>query len=145
VAKAETAGQDETENAVWARCIEKARRLALIYACSRDHETPVIDDLAAKWAISLSTWSTDRFLAIAKDEVASDDPAQQKWQRIRKVVNSFTKRKQLCSRSQLIRAVKWQARDLDKILDTMVQAGVIELKQVPASNGKAITYYSVKA
>lgn len=145
VAKAETAGQDETENAVWARCIEKARRLALIYACSRDHEAPVIDDLAAKWAISLSTWSTDRFLAVAKDEVASDDPAQQKWQRIRKVVNSFTKRKQLCSRSQLIRAVKWQARDLDKILDTMVQAGVIELKQVPASNGKAITYYSVKA
>lgn len=144
VKKAETAGQDETEAAVWARCIEKARRLALIYACSRDPDAPCIDDQAAQWGIDFATWSTDRFLAVAKDEVASDDPAQQKWQKIRKVINSFTKRKQLCSRSQLIRAVKWQARDLDKILDTMVQAGVIETKQVPASNGKAITYYAVR-
>jgi hypothetical protein len=59
-------------------------------------------------------------------------------------VNEYTKRKQLCSRSHLIRAVKWQARELDKILDTMIQAGVIESKSVPATNGKPITYYSVK-
>lgn len=144
VTKAENAGQDETENAVWARAIEKARRLALIYACSRDHEAPVIDDRAARWGIDFSTWSTDRFLAVAKDEVGSDDPAQQKWQKIRKVINQFTKRNQLCSRTQLIRAIKWQARELDKILDTMVQAGVIDSKSVPATNGKPITYYSVK-
>ncbi|MFN9114693.1 MAG: hypothetical protein ACK5XN_31920 [Bacteroidota bacterium] len=144
VAKAEDAGTDETENAVWARCIEKARRLALIYACSRDHVAPVIDDLAARWGIDFDTWCTERFIAVAKDEVASSDPAQQKWQRIRKIVNEWTKRKQLCSRTALIRACKWTAKDLDKILETMVQAGVIEAKQVPSSNGKFVTYYSVK-
>jgi len=144
VAKAEDAGTDETENAVWARCIEKARRLALIYACSRDHVAPVIDDLAARWGIDFATWCTERFIAVAKDEVASSDPAQQKWQRIRKIVNEWTKRKQLCSRTALIRACKWTAKDLDKILETMVQAGVIEAKQVPSSNGKFVTYYSVK-
>jgi hypothetical protein len=144
VAKAEDAGQDDSENAVWARCIEKARRLALIYACSRDHEAPVIDEHAAQWGIDFATWCTDRFLAVAKDEVASDDPAQQKWQKIRKIVNAYTKRNQLCSRSALIRACKWTARDLDKILETMVQAQVIEAKQVPAANGKFATYYSVK-
>lgn len=143
VNKAENAGQDETENAVWGRCIEKAKRLALIYACSRDPEAPVIDDQAAQWAIDFATWCTDQFLAVARDEIASDDPAQQKWHRIRKIVNAYSKRNQLCSRSALIRACKWNAKDLDKILDTMVQAQVIEAKQVPAANGKVTTYYSV--
>ena len=144
VNKAEDAGSDETENSIWGRAIQKARRLALIYACSRDQEAPVIDDQAAQWGVDFSTWCTDRFIAIAKDEVASDDPAQQKWQRIRKVINAYTKRNQLCSRSALLRTIKWHAKDLDKILDTMVQAHVIEAKQVPAANGKFATYYSVK-
>lgn len=144
VRKSESAGQDESENAIWARCIEKAKRLAIIYACSRDHLAPVIDDQAAKWGIDFATYCTDQFLAIARDEIASDDPAQQKWQKIRKIINAFTKRKQLCSRSALLRACKWHAKDLDKILDTMNQAGVIEIKTVPASNGKFSTYYLVK-
>jgi len=144
VRKSETAGQDESENAIWARSIEKAKRLALIYACSRDHLAPVIDDVAAKWGVDFATYCTDQFLAVARDEIASDDPAQQKWQKIRKIINAFTKRKQLCSRSALLRACKWHARDLDKIIDTMSQAGVVEVKQVPASNGKFSTYYAVK-
>ncbi|GIW55537.1 MAG: hypothetical protein KatS3mg082_1941 [Nitrospiraceae bacterium] len=44
------ANQDEAGMAVWARCYEKARRLALIYACSVNREEPVITLPAAEWA-----------------------------------------------------------------------------------------------
>jgi len=144
VKKAEDAGQNESEAAVWARAIEKARRLALIYACSRDPEAPCIDDQAARWGVEFASWTTERFIAVMADEVASDDPAQQKWQRVRKIIQAYTKRTQLCSRSQLIRAVKWNAKDLDRIIDSMVQAQVVEVRSHPAANGKVTTYYSLR-
>lgn len=144
VRRAEDAGQNESEAAIWARGIEKARRLALIYACSRDPEAPCIDDQAARWGVEFATWTTERFISVMADEVSSDDPAQQKWQKVRKIIQGYTNRTQLCSRSQLIRACKWTSKDLDKILDTMAQAGVIEVKTHPAANGKSTTYYSVK-
>lgn len=144
VRRAEDAGQNESEAAIWARAIEKARRLGLIYACSRDPEAPCIDDQAARWGVELATYTTERFISVMADEVTSDDPAQQKWQKVRKIIQAYTNRTQLCSRSQLLRACKWNSKDLDKILDTMAQAGVIEVKTTPAANGKSTTYYSVK-
>lgn len=38
---------------LWTRATEKAVKLALLYACSRDHEDPVIDEPAALWACEL--------------------------------------------------------------------------------------------
>ena len=144
VRRAEDAGQNESESAIWARAIEKARRLALIYACSRDPEAPCIDDQAARWGVELATYTTERFISVMADEVTSDDPQQQRWQKVRKIIQAFTSRTQLCSRSQLLRACKWNSKDLDKILDTMVQANVLEVRSHPASNGKSTTYYSIR-
>jgi len=45
--------EEEMARAVWARAHEKTRRLALIYACSRDHEDLLVTAEAVEWAWEL--------------------------------------------------------------------------------------------
>ena len=57
-------------NAVWARAVEKARKLAMLYAASRDHRRPVVDVTAAEWAIALVDYLTQRMINVAHFWVA---------------------------------------------------------------------------
>ena len=59
--QAENAG-DEAGMALWARANEKARRLALIYACSENPHSPRITEEAVNWASSFVTHLTKRML-----------------------------------------------------------------------------------
>ena len=59
--QAENAG-DEAGMALWARANEKARRLALIYACSENHRSPRITEAAVNWANSFVSHLTRRML-----------------------------------------------------------------------------------
>jgi hypothetical protein len=59
--QAENAG-DEAGMALWARANEKARRLALIYACSENPRNPRITEEAVNWANSFVSHLTKRML-----------------------------------------------------------------------------------
>jgi hypothetical protein len=52
-------------SSMWARVEEKARRLALVYACSEHPSEPVIDGPAARWACELAIHNTRRMLYLA--------------------------------------------------------------------------------
>ena len=64
---------DPAGMAIWARANEKARRLALIYACSANHQSPVIDEQAARWAGEFVDHQTRRMLFMADDHVSEND------------------------------------------------------------------------
>ena len=64
---------DPAGMAIWARANEKARRLALVYACSADHEHPVIDEDAARWAWEFVDHQTRRMLFMSGDHVSEND------------------------------------------------------------------------
>ena len=64
---------DPAGMAIWARANEKARRLALIYACSADHEHPVIDEAAALWAGEFVDHQTRRMLFMSGDHVSENE------------------------------------------------------------------------
>ena len=64
---------DPADMAIWARATEKARRLALIYACSENHENPVITETAAQWAWEFVDHQTRRMLFMAGDHVSENE------------------------------------------------------------------------
>ena len=57
---------------LWTRVTEKARKLALLYACSADHEQPRIDSDAAQWACELSLYLTERMIYLASHRIAEN-------------------------------------------------------------------------
>lgn len=61
--------KDEVEQIIWSRAIEKATKLAMIYACSRSVKAPVVDNSAASWAIDFVSWATREFIKTAKREI----------------------------------------------------------------------------
>ena len=64
---------DPAGMAIWARANEKARRLALVYACSVDHVRPMIDEPAARWAWEFVDHQTRRMLFMSGDHVSEND------------------------------------------------------------------------
>jgi hypothetical protein len=71
-AQAEDKG-DPVGMAIWARANEKARRLALVYACSANHQQPHIDTAAARWACAFVEHQTRRMLFMIGDHVSEND------------------------------------------------------------------------
>jgi hypothetical protein len=64
---------DPAAMAIWARAYEKARRLALLYACSEKHATPVIHPEAAAWASLFAAHQTRRMLFMAGCHASESD------------------------------------------------------------------------
>jgi hypothetical protein len=64
---------DQAGMAIWARADEKARRLALVYACSANHSGPRITCDAARWACDFVDHQTRRMLFMAAEYVAENE------------------------------------------------------------------------
>jgi len=64
---------DPVGMAIWARANEKARRLALVYACSRDHLHLEITRDAARWACEFVDHQTRRMLFMAGESVSENE------------------------------------------------------------------------
>ncbi|MFO0915255.1 MAG: primase C-terminal domain-containing protein [Pirellulales bacterium] len=64
---------DQVGMAVWARAYEKARRLALVYACSERHDAPVITANAAQWAADFVDHQTRRMLFMSGGHVSESE------------------------------------------------------------------------
>lgn len=62
--------KDVVKAGVWTRVAEKARKLALLYACSVCQDRPEVDGAAATWAAGLSTHLTKRILWIAREWIS---------------------------------------------------------------------------
>jgi hypothetical protein len=64
---------DQIAMAIWARAHEKARRLALVYACSANHLDPTIDEAAVRWACQFIDHQTRRMLFMAAGHVSENE------------------------------------------------------------------------
>ena len=64
---------DEVARVAWSRTLENAKKLALIYACSENHEDPVITLPGVEWARAFATHQTRRQLYLAGSYVATTD------------------------------------------------------------------------
>lgn len=70
---------------LWTRATEKARKLALIYACSRDAERWNVDESAARWGCDVSRYLTYRLVYLANQWVA-ENPFDAKRKRLLRMI-----------------------------------------------------------
>src|SRR5690606_37140964 len=64
---------NEVWKAAWARGFENAAKLALLRACSVNHENPVIDVASVEWAIRFADHQLRRQLFLAGEHVYRND------------------------------------------------------------------------
>lgn len=112
--------RDEAGRSLWARAEEKACRLALIYACSRNHQQPSIDEEAARWACSLSEYLTRRMLFVCHEWVA-DGQFDARQKRVLRIVRKADGK---ISRSELCRKTQWLTqRERQEVIDNLLETG----------------------
>jgi len=111
----------DSEASLWTRTTEKARKLALIYACSESHKEPTVTTEAAEWACRLSEYLTRKLLHIASDWI-SDNPFDAKKKQVLRILKnagsdgmSLT---QICRRTRSMRSK--ERRD---VLDSLCECG----------------------
>jgi len=116
------AANDEIGKAAWSRTCENANKLALLYACSENHEDPVISLPAVEWASDFAMHQTRRQLYLAATYVAENPFHAECLKLLRKLKES----KGHMARRQLMRFMRCKAVDFDQIISTLIQQGDIE-------------------
>ena len=127
---------DEVSRVAWSRTLENAKKLALLYACSEDHEDPVITLAAVEWARAFATHQTRRQLYLAATYVAENPFHAECLKLIRKLKESGGK----MARRRLMRAMRCKAGDFDQIVGTLLQQGDIEAVEIPTKTRPAQGY-----
>ncbi len=128
--------QDEVGRTAWSRTCENAKKLALIYACSENHQEPVISLPAIEWATSFAMHQTRRQLFLAETYVA-ENPFHAECL---KVVRKLKEAGGQMGRSQLLRVMRCKAQDFDQIIGTLIQQGDIKTTTIPSKTKPAQGY-----
>ena len=128
---------DEVARTVWSRTCEQAKKLALIYACSEDHENPVIGLPGVQWATEFAMHQARRQLFLAAVHVA-ENPFHAACL---KLLKKLRESPDLCmQRRLLMRAMRCKAADFDQIVGTLIQQGDINMTEIPTATKTAIGY-----
>ncbi|GHT32354.1 hypothetical protein FACS1894214_4210 [Planctomycetales bacterium] len=123
---ADTNHQKETDSAIktiWTRLRENTIKLALIYACSKNHEHPVIDKETACWASEFGYWVTLKMIDLVRKHIAGD-AFEKNCKRVEDIIR---KRGGIISRTELARTTHLRPRDLDEIIQALLTQEKIEV------------------
>ena len=136
-AEEEAVQGDLPSQVLWARAEEKACRLALVYACSRDKEKPVIDAEATSWACDLSEYLTRRMLWLASQWVADGafDARQKKVVRIIRQAGGSLSSNELCRKTQAL-----TMREREEIVRNLKATGQIVEREESTGGRRRIRY-----
>ena len=126
---------DDDKASIWGRSIEKARKLAMIWACAVNRENPVVDYEAASWGVELASWATESFLARVDTQVVGE--AGDSHSRVTREVISEMQKNGKATKKDLLRRIGGSASLLGNVLDTLVQAGLLTQQ----TSGKTQTFY----
>jgi hypothetical protein len=135
------AAQDEAGMALWARAYEKARRLALIYACSVDRENPVVTPEAAAWAGTFALHQTRRMLYMARQH-ASESEFDARRKRLLDVLEQWRRQHgdEWMPLWRVNRKLPWSPREHEEVRDTLIQQRLIEYR-VTTTRGRPGAVY----
>lgn len=118
--KAESAN-DTVGMAIWARANEKARRLALVYACSANHAQPIVDEPAARWAAQLVGHQTRRMLYMAFEHASENEFDAKRKRILREIRNAPGGRITKTALCRRLRAIP--SRERDEVILALLEAG----------------------
>jgi hypothetical protein len=131
-------GKGDAGCELWTRALEKARKLALVYACSANHEQPIIDGPAALWAVEVVQYMTRRMIFLADRWIADGrfDALQ------KEVVRKVEKRGGRVTASEMARVVlrRVNSRERDEVLKSMIETGQLRRLESKSKTKTAVAY-----
>jgi hypothetical protein len=117
---------------LWTRTTEKARKLALLYACSRQADAPLVDEAAASWACTLSRYLTRRLIYLASQWVA-ENPFDARRKRVLRLIAAAGE--QGLSRSELYAKTRaLTTRERAEVLEALLLCG--DIREVASPLGR---------
>jgi hypothetical protein len=116
------AGGDPVGTTVWGRVPENVRKLALLYAISANHQSPMIDAHAVMWATTFMVHQTRRMLFMANSHVSENPFHAECLKFIRKLQDAPNRR---LAHSVLLKRMKMDAKTFQEIVTTLEQQGDI--------------------
>jgi len=125
---------NDTISSLWTRTTEKARKLALIYACSDNAREPVVDLRAAQWACRMSEYLTRKLIYIASDWI-SENPFDAKKKKVLRIIkeggSEGITRTRLYQRTRSLKK-----KEREEVLDSLEECKEIQI----STQGKSIIY-----
>ena len=142
--QSENAG-DEAGMALWARANEKARRLALIYACSENHRSPRITEAAVNWANSFVSHLTRRMLFQTRYHAQEGKFAEQ----CQALVATLRKWRQAKGDAwmpfwKITRKHAWPDREHDQVRTSLIDQRLIDYQELQ-TGGRPTRQYRLRA
>ena len=128
---------DEVARVAWSRTHENAMKLALIYACSVDHENPTIDIQGVEWAKAFAMHQTRRQLFLAQCYVAANPFHADCLKLIRKLRETSD---QQMEHSPLLKAMHMKAADFKELIQTLMQQGELATIKEPRAGASKVIY-----
>ena len=128
---------DSVGTTVWGRVNEQARRLALLYAISANHDDPMIDAAAATWATRFAHHQTKRMLFMASGHVSENPFDAERLKLIKKLREAPGGE---LPHSVLLKRMKMRARDFDELVATLVASGDVDMR-TETTLGRPGRYY----
>lgn len=124
---------------LWSRATEKARKLALLHACSRAVASDARIDLeAASWACELTDYLTRRIVYLASWNV-SENGTESSILRIEKIISDSGKRG--ITLGDLHNKTRWATkRERSDALENLIISGKVVSSTIP-TGGRPITTY----
>jgi hypothetical protein len=139
-ARAEERG-DPPAMAIWARSHEKARRLALLHACSANHASPDVDAPAAAWACAFVEHQTRRMLYMAGCHV-SESEFDAKRKRLLEVLGKWQAAHghDFMPFWMINRKLPWTTREHEDVRDTLLAQQMIEYQVNQTAGRPGVVY-----
>lgn len=125
---------DTIAMAVWARAVEKARKMALLYAISVNHQRPVITAEAIRWGWTIAEHLTRRMLFMAGRHVFDSD-FDALCKRMIAILESWRSKNgdAWMEAWKVARRMKLSVRNLDEVRDALVTQRRIQYQEVPTA------------
>ena len=129
--------RDEVTAVAYSRLYENAMKLALLYACSANHEAPEITSDAMQWARAFCIHQTQRKLYLARQYV-SDNPFHADCLRALRKIRKEPG--QQLPHQLLLKRMKMKARDFRELMVTLIQRGDVIAEHIETP-GRTGTHY----
>lgn len=129
--------RDEVARTAWSRTCENATKLALIYACSENHEDPVITLPAVEWATAFAMHQTRRQLFLAQSYVAENPFHAECLKVVRKLREAPG---QELAHSILLKRMKMKTKDFKDLVETLMQRGDVIAASITTPGRTGLVY-----
>ena len=138
--KREVAAYDEL-GPLWSRARENAGKVALIHACWRNSEQPIVETDSARWAVELTRHVVRQTLWRASLSLV-DNPFHADCQKALQKLQAQSNGE--LPHSVLLKRMKMRARDFRDLIQTLEQRGDIQCVQ-QSTSGRPGVFYQLRS